>query len=113
QMALLLKVVRQAIGADIVLCSSGAEIEPILSIGNDKLPANWCESFAGRVLQAVSDPSSDLVYLTGDRLPQARPGDPCSVLMMRLSKSRSLWVMALRFSATRPFTASEGKALSL
>ncbi len=113
QMKLLLKAVRQSLQADIVLCCSGCGVEPTLSIGNEKMPANWCEDFAGRALQAVAQTNRDLLHFAEERLPQSHPADPQGLLMARLSKSRALWVMALRFSSTRPFAPSDAGALSL
>ncbi len=111
QVRVTLRAVRQALGADLVYWHPGRAGGAVEMAGDLPLAAEWCRAFAERQLAAAGDAGSQIY-----RMPRGGPAGgpaPCSVAMVRVSRSRGAWVVAVSFDPARRFEAADVQLLAL
>jgi HD-GYP domain-containing protein (c-di-GMP phosphodiesterase class II) len=119
QVRLLLQAVRDSMQADAAFFYSGADDEPILLVSAGRIAPDWCRDLGRRVLTSSSLESfrspggGEILRARWLQTPEAVPLDPASLALVRISRSRSTWVVAVRFRATRPFEAADLKPMML
>jgi len=137
QVRLILEAICEATGADAVFWYSSASDEEPQIIGKCSLAPDWCRQFAERMLEESPAAGSRLLLSAvasgpsllpeslgaagnqGECLSSARgqspslPAAPASAALVRLSKSKSAWIVALRFHAERPFQPTDIKVMTL
>jgi len=108
-----LRAIRDSIRADVAYWHPGVSDEPPELLGGGGLPSDWCRTFVqkllaetaggeGRLLRSVLPPSGD----------PARPA-PRSAALVRVSRSRASWLVALNFSPSPTFRAADLKVLAV
>lgn len=108
-----LRAMRDAIHADVAYWHPGVSDEPAELLGGGGLASDWCRTFVqkllaetagneGRLLRSALPPSGD----------PARPS-PRSAAMVRVSRSRASWLVALNFSPSPTFRAADLKILAV
>jgi HD-GYP domain-containing protein (c-di-GMP phosphodiesterase class II) len=90
-----LRAVRAALAADAAFLCSSIAAKPAEVVADEPLGAAWCRQLLRRQL-ARQGPAAHGHWLLSTSAASA--GEPSSVLMVCLSKSRSLWLVAVRFS---------------
>jgi HD-GYP domain-containing protein (c-di-GMP phosphodiesterase class II) len=110
---LLLETVCAGLDSDAAYLWSAAADDPPVPVGRRSLPAEWCRDLARGMLDQSPGTESQLLRssLRGVRTPA---GDvPSSVAMIRLSRSRATWAVALAFHPGRRFTPADMSFLAL
>jgi HD-GYP domain-containing protein (c-di-GMP phosphodiesterase class II) len=113
QQRLALQAVRDCIEADVVYWHPGASRDAVQVVGVQDLPADWCCKFAARLLEKTPGIDGRLlrsVLRPGPRLAMIQPH---SAALVRVSKSRSIWMVALSLTARRSFQAADLRIMSL
>jgi HD-GYP domain-containing protein (c-di-GMP phosphodiesterase class II) len=113
QVRLALEAVRDTINADAVYWCSASPCEGPEVVGNHALPPEWCHQFIHRLL-------AETPGVEGQLLRSSLPGSfnkalpsPRSAALVRLSKSRSSWIVALSFRPEHRFGLTDIKFMSL
>jgi putative nucleotidyltransferase with HDIG domain len=94
-----LRAAQAALGADLVYCCSSTGAGPVEVARVDgaiqATPPGWCQALVRHALAEA--PGTESQLLRSHWSPPARLGcpSPCSLAMVRLSKSRSIWAVAL------------------
>jgi HD-GYP domain-containing protein (c-di-GMP phosphodiesterase class II) len=107
QMLLLLQGVRELTGADIVFFEPGGERSAFQVIGSPVAGQDWCRQLAQRVLLASPGGGDEVLHPDWQRTGSTMAGDPHAVAMVRISRERPAWVVALSFAASRPLGAAQ------
>jgi hypothetical protein len=108
-----LKAIRAGIAADVVYWYPGPGEEAVPLVGEPHLSAVWCRAFAEQ--QFAADPaggSQRLLSPAGD-VPPGFLLVPHSAAMLRVSKSRPVWIVAVRFHPGRRFQQSDVQMMAL
>jgi HD-GYP domain-containing protein (c-di-GMP phosphodiesterase class II) len=113
QVQLFLRAVRAGVGADVVFVYPGLGKDPVDFAGEPTPSAAWCQDFVERLLQAAPGAGGALVRSAWHNDPAARPSDPPSAALARLSKARATWVAALRRDPDRPLGPADLKVMAL
>ena len=113
QVRLVLASVRESIGADAVFWHPGTTSEEFQAVGTPALNIAWSHAFLEHVL--ADAPPSQCQLLRPFNDPGAKPMSPwpASIALVRLSKSRNVWLGALSFNARRPFRSVDLKVMML
>ena len=113
QVRLVLTSVRESIGADVVFWHPGSTTEEFQTVGTPALHVAWSQAFLDHVLGETPSEQSQLLRPFLD--PGAKPMSPwpASAALVRLSKSRKVWLGALSFNARRPFGPVDLKVMML
>jgi HD-GYP domain-containing protein (c-di-GMP phosphodiesterase class II) len=112
QLRLAMQTVQQSVRADAVFACTTDFNQPVEYVGEPRLTAQWCVSFARQLLRDPDAVQSGC--LTAEQAP--KPGSqpaPRSVALVRLSKSRQAWLVALRFRQERPFDRADVQFMRL
>jgi HD-GYP domain-containing protein (c-di-GMP phosphodiesterase class II) len=111
-----LRAVRESIQADVVYWSSPVVAE-VRQVGDRTLSKSWCRQFVDRLLEDT--PGAERQLLRAD-LSAARPlvsglghGPPTSAALVRISRSQSTWISALRFQPHPPFRPGDLKIMAV
>ena len=109
---LFLNAVHAGLDADAVFLWSGTEQERFQCVGPKPLAPDWCDELVRELLlQAPGTDSQLLRSVVGDlRSPQNLPS---SVAMIRLSRTKQIWIVALSFTAEKRFTTGDMKIMAL
>jgi HD-GYP domain-containing protein (c-di-GMP phosphodiesterase class II) len=113
QLRATLRAMRDAIHADVAYWHPGVSDEQPELLGGGGLPAEWCRTFVqkllaetaggeGRLLRSALPPSGD----------PSRP-TPRSAAMVRVSRSRASWLVALNFAPSPTFRVADLKILAV
>ena len=108
-----LRAIRDAVRADVAYWHPGVSDEAPELLGGGGLPTEWCRSFVqkllaetaggeGRLLRSALPPSGD----------PSRPA-PRSAALVRVSRTRASWLVALNFAPSPTFRAAELKVLAV
>jgi HD-GYP domain-containing protein (c-di-GMP phosphodiesterase class II) len=111
QIPLALGAVRESLGADAVFWRPGTTGDPFEQAGGGSLTAEWADAFLERVL--ADEPGDRLVRQLLD--PAAKPLHPwpCSVALVRISRTHNAWLAALSFHPRRLFKSSDLRVMML
>ena len=108
-----LRAMRDAIHADVAYWHPGVSDETPELIGGGGLPTEWCCSFVQKLLAETAGGEGRLLRsvlpCSGD---PARPA-PRSAAMVRVSRSRASWLVALNFAPSPTFRAQDLKTLAV
>ena len=108
-----LETLRKCTPAEVVFWYSGSLREDIIFQGDFPVPEAWCRVFMQVQQVCRASEESHVVFLSPRSHFPATGPMPHSGLMVRLSKSRSVWAVALSFDASREFGPAHGKVLNL
>jgi HD-GYP domain-containing protein (c-di-GMP phosphodiesterase class II) len=112
QIRLILLSTQDALGADAVYWHPGAAGDSAETVGRPELSAAWRRDFTSRLLAEASGPGE----LTQSHLdPGSKPAAPwpASVALLRISRSRGSWLVALSFHPRRQFGPADLRVLRL
>ena len=112
QIRLILLSVQDALGADAVFWHPGSTGDAPDGVGVSFLPATWRQEFTGHVL-AEADDSGQILRTFLDPAAKRTAPWPLSAVLVRISKSRGNWLVALSFHPRRQFTAVDLKLMML
>lgn len=112
QTRLMLETIRQGVDADAVYFDGGDETESVV-VGRTDLTPGWCTSLVQRLLAETPGIGSQLLH----HRDKSRGGEddptPCSVAMVRASRTKDAWLVALRFPPQKRFQLTHVKIMSL
>jgi HD-GYP domain-containing protein (c-di-GMP phosphodiesterase class II) len=108
---LALEAVRDAVRADAVFLYDPSPAQAVEPVGETTPPPEWCRAFAAEQLRAARAAKQLLV-------PAVPPGAaglpaPQSAALVRLSKTRGSWIVALAFRPGRRFGPADLKVMTL
>ncbi len=111
QIRLALDTVHKAVRADLVCWCPVAGGEAVVATGAAGVSPEWCRTLARGHLDRKPEGGSQVLQptrgtLTGD------PG-PASVAMVCVSRTRALWLVALRWDVSRPFQTADVRLMAL
>jgi HD-GYP domain-containing protein (c-di-GMP phosphodiesterase class II) len=108
---LALEAVRDSLGADTVYWHPGSGPDRFEQVGDRDLSASWCRRFTEQVLaQMPGDPGQVVRAFLDPGAKLATPW-PCSAALVRVQRSRSIWLGALSFHPRRLFDATDLKIM--
>jgi HD-GYP domain-containing protein (c-di-GMP phosphodiesterase class II) len=111
QIRLLLDAVRASIAAEAVFWHPGSGGEAAAVAGGPELTPEWCCALTERLL---ANCPAGAAHLLQPAIASDPVGPwPASAVLLRVSKTRSSWVGALRFQPGRPFADSDIKVMAL
>jgi len=110
---LILKMLHESIRADVVFWYPGATGQPVELVGQPALSAEWCQAFTRRLLAETPEVGSQLFRTDLPHSTRSPSRLPQSVVMVRISRSKSAWIVALSFDAKRRFRPGDIKILNL
>jgi HD-GYP domain-containing protein (c-di-GMP phosphodiesterase class II) len=106
QIPLLLEAVRSATGAAVVFLDPGSGPEPFRQSGDRVLPPGICTALVRRLLESSPGVDGELLRTWVKGCPPAEALGVRSAALVRLSRSRSAWVVSLGFDPDRPLEIS-------
>jgi HD-GYP domain-containing protein (c-di-GMP phosphodiesterase class II) len=112
QIRLTLIAVQQGLAADAVCWYSASTHETLDIVGEPRPSSAWCRELAERVLGETPGVDNQLLRSFVGGLAEMTPA-PHSVAMVRLSKSRGVWVAALSFHPQRFFCSTDIRIMTL
>jgi HD-GYP domain-containing protein (c-di-GMP phosphodiesterase class II) len=113
QIRLALDAVRETVRADVVYFCSDAPGEGVELVGETALEPEWCRQLVRRLLAETPGVEGQLLRSSLPAGPNRVPPAPRSAALVRLSKSRSSWIVALSFRPERRFGLDDIKVMSL
>jgi HD-GYP domain-containing protein (c-di-GMP phosphodiesterase class II) len=113
QVRLALEAVRDTINADAVYWCSTSPREGPEVVGNQALPPEWCHQFVQRLLAETPGVDGQLLRSSLPASSNRTIPSPRSAALVRLSKSRSSWIVALSFHPEHRFGLTDIKVMSL
>jgi HD-GYP domain-containing protein (c-di-GMP phosphodiesterase class II) len=113
QIHLLLRAVREATRADVAFLSPQTSHGPADVVGKFPLPARWCRDLVQQLLGEAPGTESQLLRNDLQGAPAATAGQPHSIAMVRLSRSRSRWLAVLSFKKDRSFQIGDIRVMNL
>lgn len=107
-----LKAVRDSLRADVVFWYPGSNTETLEIVGDRTLTPDWCHNFVQKVLEGTTGDES---HLLPANLADAAASllSTSSAALVRVSKSKSIWIVALSFHSQRRFHLSDIKIMTL
>jgi HD-GYP domain-containing protein (c-di-GMP phosphodiesterase class II) len=108
-----LEAARDGVRADAVYWHPGLSGEQPVLIGTEGVSLEWCGGLAERLLGDTPGVDSQLRRTDPRYRPCERGLNPQSVAMVRVSKSRNSWILAVSFDPGRQFQPADMKVLSL
>jgi HD-GYP domain-containing protein (c-di-GMP phosphodiesterase class II) len=112
QIRLILLSVRDALGADAVYWHPGAAGDSAEAVGRPELSAAWRRDFTGRLLPEASS-AGDLALHFADPGAKSLSPWPHGVALLRVSRSRGSWLVALSFRPDRRFCPADLRVMRL
>ncbi len=97
-----LQAARAILGADLVYGCSLSDDGPV-EVAGVSAPPPWCRAVARAAVAAAPGTRSQLLRPRWEAPRGLGCPSPCSLAMVRLSRSRSAWAVALRFDVTTGF----------
>src|SRR5438067_12268880 len=112
QVRLTLETIQQMTHADVVFACALGDDGAVEQVGPSRQPEAWCRQVTKQLLSLV--PENDGHYLgpLRDHLHLAEPR-PHSAAMVRLSKSRRVWLIALMLHSQRTLRKSDVQLMRL
>jgi len=108
-----LQALQEGLGADLAFWYPGTSGETMEIVGDYPVTADWCRKFADAFL--VDNPAVESALVQSLLNPKPTEGirGPASVAMAQVSRSKSIWLVALSFDPQRLFAQTDAKVLSL
>lgn len=108
-----LRALLDGLGADVVFWYPGTSGEPLEIAGDYPVAPEWCRKFADGFL--LENPAVESALVQSLLNPKASEGirGPASVAMAQISRSKSIWIVALSFDPLRHFAPTDAKVLAL
>ncbi len=108
-----LQAIQEGLGADLAFWYPGTSGESMEIVGDYPVSPEWCRKFADAFL--VENPAVESALVQSLLTPKACEGvrGPASVAMAQVSRSKSIWLVALSFDTQRLFAQNDAKLLSL
>jgi putative nucleotidyltransferase with HDIG domain len=108
-----LHAVRLATDADVVFWYPGSSRAPLQLLGAPRLAPEWCRTFVWQQTSAAPEAALRLAE-AGQLAALGQPGPvPLSAALVRISKSRSIWLVALSFKPARLLDVTDLKVMAL
>jgi HD-GYP domain-containing protein (c-di-GMP phosphodiesterase class II) len=113
QVRLTITAVQESLGADTVFWHSGSDETSGVCTGPVIQPLAWRQQFIARALAEPREPRDQVLLTWLD--PAAKPISPWpySAALVRISKTRDIWIAALSFHPRRLFQAADVKIMLL
>ena len=111
QKVLALEAIRDSIAAAVVFWYPGTTTDPIEIAGERSVPADWCSAFAEKLFERTPGLDGELLRSVLPPEPGNAPFHPCSAAMVRVSKSKGTWLVAL--NARRSFQVTDLRIMAL
>ncbi len=113
QVRLIVESARESLEADTVFWYPGGGAEAPAVSGTPDLTPGWCREFTERLLSETPGVDGQLLRATLE--PGSKPMSPWphSAVLVRVSKTRGSWVVALRFRPDHAFQLTDIKILAL
>jgi HD-GYP domain-containing protein (c-di-GMP phosphodiesterase class II) len=108
-----LQAIQEGLGADLVFWYPGTSGESMEIVGDYPVTPEWCRKFADAFLLENPAVESALVQSMLNPKPADGSRNPASVAMAQVSRSKSIWLVALSFDTQRLFAQTDAKMLSL
>jgi len=107
-----LRAVREALHADVVYWSPGSELEDVRQTGDRSLTSRWCREFTQRLLEETPGIERQLLrtHLLGFGSSEATP---VSAALVRISRSKGIWMAALSFHPRHQFHPTDVKVMNV
>jgi HD-GYP domain-containing protein (c-di-GMP phosphodiesterase class II) len=112
QIRFALQAVRDSIHADAVFWYPGPGDDAVHVLSDRDLAPEWCRAFARMLLDSSGGESQQLRSQLSLRMPDGSPL-PRSSAMVRVSKSKGIWIVALSFQPDRPLRRTDLKIMGL
>jgi HD-GYP domain-containing protein (c-di-GMP phosphodiesterase class II) len=113
QTRLALEAVRNSIKADVVYWYPGSTSDPVELVSARALPTDWCSAFARRLLEEMPGLDGRLLRSVLPPALRTAPCRPHSAALVRVSRSKASWIVALSLSARRAFTIIDLRIMTL
>jgi HD-GYP domain-containing protein (c-di-GMP phosphodiesterase class II) len=113
QKRLALEAVRDTTEAEAVYWYPGSSGEPVEYVSPYPLPADWCCAFAERLLAETPGLDGRLLRSVVPAAGRGEPVQPHSAALVRVSKTKSVWLVALNLTPGRRFQVDDLKIMSL
>jgi HD-GYP domain-containing protein (c-di-GMP phosphodiesterase class II) len=110
---LALEAVRDSIQADAVFWYPGSSDEPVEVAGMRELPVEWCLAFARKLIDGTPGLDGRLLRSVLPSVPSGAPFHPRSAALVRVSRSKANWMVALNFVNQRSFQAVDLRIMAL
>jgi HD-GYP domain-containing protein (c-di-GMP phosphodiesterase class II) len=111
QVRLALDTVHKALRADLVCWCPVAGGEAVVATGTARVSPEWCRTLARGQLDRKAEGCSQVLQPTRGVLADD-PG-PASVAMVCISRTRAIWLVALRWDVSRPFRTADVRLMAL
>jgi HD-GYP domain-containing protein (c-di-GMP phosphodiesterase class II) len=113
QIRLILESVRESLGADAVYWYAGLTSDSPECVGRSDLSVAWTKSFTEHVLAEEGTGKGQVLRSFLDPGAKALSPWPCSAALVRISNTRSNWLVALSFHPRRLFEPTDLKVMML
>jgi HD-GYP domain-containing protein (c-di-GMP phosphodiesterase class II) len=108
-----LRAVREAVRADAVYWFSGPETEDLHQFGDRKLTSAWCQDFTRQLLEETPGVERHLLRAHLPRPAKSSQESPTSAAMVRISRTKATWMVALSYHASHHFHPCDIKVMSV
>lgn len=108
-----LHAVREALQADVVYWSPGSASEKVRQVGDRNLASSWCQEFTRHLLEETPGVERQLLRAHLPTYDDSPLCNPTSAALVRISRSRSTWMVALRYQPSRCFQPSDIKIMNV
>jgi HD-GYP domain-containing protein (c-di-GMP phosphodiesterase class II) len=111
QIRLALDTVHKALRADLVCWCPVASGEAVVATGTARVSPEWCRTLVRDQLDRKAEGCSQVLQPTRGTLTED-PG-PASVALLCISRTRGIWLVALRWDVSRPFRTADVRLMAL
>jgi len=108
-----LRAVREAIRADVVYWSPGIDSEEVRQIGDRNLTSVWCQEFTRQLLEETPGVERQLLRAHLPVVGKSSLAAPTSAALVRISRSRGTWMVALNYQPNRSFHPADIKVMNV
>jgi HD-GYP domain-containing protein (c-di-GMP phosphodiesterase class II) len=106
-----LRAVRDGIKADVAYyCPEAGEIH---QVGDRTLHGDWCREFTRHILEETPGVERQLLRSHLPAIGNSAMGAPASAALVRVSRSKPTWMVALRFESDLPFLPVDLKVMTV
>jgi HD-GYP domain-containing protein (c-di-GMP phosphodiesterase class II) len=113
QVRLILEAIRGSTRADAVYWDPGSGHEAVELTGDVRPSGVWCKELTRRLLEETPGVDGQLLRSQLPPVSRQAPPVPRSAAMVRISKSKASWVVAVSFDPQRLFSLADTKMMSL
>jgi HD-GYP domain-containing protein (c-di-GMP phosphodiesterase class II) len=108
-----LRAVHEAIRADVVFWSPGTNNDEVRQIGDRHLTSTWCREFTRQLLEETPGVERQLLRAHLSVLGKSNLAAPTSAALVRISRSRGSWMVALNYQPGRSFCPADIKVMNV